>query len=877
MQFQNRRTVLWFLNAAVALAMSACDSDNGALRVRMADRQEPHVVSRFDLEGGLLKLEAADGVDRYVGALGEEAGIWGTTQGGLEAWAYPFKLLGGVTLDFSTDGGKHFRAADEMLQCQVAMPHAARMEYGDQAANMAMTLFVPRRLPGAALLLDINSASDLTAVMRFQVSLAPMLMAPGGQPRVTWDAPGHRLTACEPARKVELAIWSPAAVGHDSVDGREEIHLHIPAGSAKKGYVPILIAAGLPEGTAAEEVISAMRSNMANLFSEAISHYRHVLENAPAVASPDTVVNDALAWSVVSLDQLRVKNPFLGYGLVSGYSPSGAGTRPRYAWFFDEPTLTSWAYLRAGLPGHIKEAFEFLLRYQRADGKMVHEITQSLPYYPDYFEKYKYAYIHSSSGTYFLAACGNYYRQTGDIAFIRRHWPELRRMLDWCFTSVDPDDGLLRIGEKEWGSSESSFAVGKDTQMEGMWLCALRQMAYLAAAMNDTAVEERCAAAARRAGRSTEATFWDENEGAYVWGVDRAGRPLRSLVPHHSVSVWMESLRGDRVSRMLRRMARGDCRTDWGVRSLAASDTRYDAEGYQTGSVWPVWNAGLIIGDYRHGRTHDAFRNFMAMAQLRTLAALGPMPEVLSGQQCRLLHEAVPHQMFSETAVQNAFYEGLLGLDVDVPARTLRLSPCLPATWDKLSVENIPAGDARLDLRIKRFESTFEMVLDLRSPEVFTVELRPPLPAGCSVGGVLLDGTPAEYQTEVTDSSVIVKTAIAKCRGRHTLTIAFGGGLDFTVEDHPLQWGQGNRNLRLVDAAFRDNTWLLDVEGLPNTVYPVVFHTDRLPGTMVGARLLKAGENCVKVGLVNPPDAAAAFDGYVKWQARITWPPTHEF
>jgi len=44
---------------------------------------------------------------------------------------------------------------------------------------------------------------------------------------------------------------------------------------------------------------------------------------------------------------------------------------------------------------------------------------------------------------------------------------------------MDPDDGILQVAPKDWGSSESSFAVGKDTQMAGMWIVALREMAYL--------------------------------------------------------------------------------------------------------------------------------------------------------------------------------------------------------------------------------------------------------------------------------------------------------------------------------------------------------------------------------------------------------------
>ena len=573
----------------------------------------------------------------------------------------------------------------------------------------------------------------------------------------------------------------------------------------------------------------------------------------------------------MSLDQLRVKNPFLGYGLISGIAPSGDSTKPGFAWFFDEPTLTSWAYLRAGLSSHITEAFEFLLRYQRDDGKMIHEITQSLPWYPDYFNKYRYAYIHASSGTYFLAACGNYYRQTGDMEFIRRNWTGLCKMLEWCKSALDEEDGLLRIGEKEWGSSESSFAVGKDTQMEGMWLCAIREMAYLAKAVKDDKLAKECSEMAEKASRSIEDKFWDDEMSSYLWGLDRADRPLRSLVPHHSVSVWMKTLRADRTEKMLERMARSDFRTDWGVRSLSAGEERYNPQGYQTGTVWPVWNAGVIIGDYRHNRQIDAFRNFLAMTRVRTLESLGPMPEVLNGENCKFFAHTVPHQMFAETAVQNAFYEGLLGLEIDVPAGYIELSPRLPSSWKDLAVTNMPIGSSRLDLQIENRDGRYRLTFEIRGEKAYSVHLRPLLPAGCRFESVQYDKENAKANTIVIASGTIVDFSTSQCLGKHTLAIEYKGGYDFVCEDPPLRLGDPSCNLRLIKIVFRENTWNLLVEGLPEKVYPLTFRTNKKPTSIIGGKLLESMDGKTRIGLISPDESEEAYGDFVRWQAKVEW------
>jgi glycogen debranching enzyme len=147
----------------------------------------------------------------------------------------------------------------------------------------------------------------------------------------------------------------------------------------------------------------------------------------------------------------------------------------------------------------IREALRFLQRFQRKDGKTVHEIVQSLPYWTNYFQEFLYAYLHSDGPVYYLFAYGDYYRATGDLDFIRAEWPRIRKTLEWCFKAMDPADGLIRIEPGDWGSAESSREVWKDTQLQGMWVRALREVERLARALGEDALAERCQQAARQA------------------------------------------------------------------------------------------------------------------------------------------------------------------------------------------------------------------------------------------------------------------------------------------------------------------------------------------------------------------------------------------
>jgi len=115
---------------------------------------------------------------------------------------------------------------------------------------------------------------------------------------------------------------------------------------------------------------------------------------------------------------------------------------------------------------------------------------------------------------------------------------------------------------------------------------------------------------------------------------------------------------------------------------------------------------------------------------LRMLNGLGAMPESLSGSYYRLLDNGVPHQMFSELTAMPGLVEGVLGLDLDVPGRILRLAPHLPPAWPDVAVSQFPNGNGRLNIQLHQEPGRLSAMVGSAGAEDTELMFSPALPAG---------------------------------------------------------------------------------------------------------------------------------------------------
>ena len=816
----------------------------------------------------LPTLSAVGRTDRQVEALGTRAGIWGSLDQGLEAWVYPFKAFGGLEWGLIDGDGEFTRLRGYFKRHRVS-PCASHLEFRGDDWQVAITLMVPRGEPGGWFRFHSSVPSDVALAVRLHPDVVPMHREAAGRLSSQGDSVHGTMSHIRSEFGATLGFASNEGLAtFDRLDSGA-LQVRWDRSAAESGA--LFFALADDTGGDVGERLRHLMSDQDRLIEVSEQYFSDLIDQLPVVETPDPEVNRALLWAGISLDQLRVQNPDLGWGLVSGYSGSGDSTRPKYAWYFEEPTLTSWAYHRLGLSSYIREVLEFLSRYQRPDGKTVHEVTPSLRYWPAFLEEFPYAYMHTDGPVYYLAAYGHYLRSTGDLAFIQDHRQIIRRIFEWCLSRVDPADGLIMVDRGDWGSAESSTEIVKDTQLEAMWLRALNEVVDLGRALGEPVWVSEAQSLSERVRHAIETQFWDESTGYYIWGMNRAGEPVTSLVPHHAVGFWLSDLRSDRVSSALRVLAGSEFMTDWGARSLALGDPRYDERSYQSGSVWPVWNGGVLISDFQRGRSVRGFRNWRAMVTARFETALGPMPEVFHGDRLELLPDAVPHQMFSEVGIVNGFYDGLLGLAVDVPGRKLTLAPRLPLEWDSVRVSRIPFGDEVFDLEVLREDEGLVVRLDgqVRSP--ISLVLKPEIAGDALVRTVEdRDGAPY-FQIQREDA---IKRVVIERRwggGEYELKIIHSKGHEFTPEWRRLRLGESSQNLRLIDYRVRGSWWEGEIEGRPGVGYRLRFSCDRAPSVIEGGALERIGGGRCVIKTMARPEGAVNRAGYARWPIRIKW------
>jgi hypothetical protein len=840
----------------------------------------PVGIPKFELTPGALVISERASPHRFINAVGEKSGLWGFENGQLEGWAYPLKIFHEFELDFQLDGSPRIYSGRDILSGARISPQMVQLQYSAEMFTVNEILFAPRSTPGFAVLLDVNAPRALRIYVRFKPDLN--LMWPGGlgAQTYTWDEAHRWLEVAEPTNQFSALIGSPfaqssTAVGYhaylSSENPFEQLDLNVAPQEAKQNYIPILGAAGIQGTCDAQTTYNELLNRLPLLYAQSLRHYEELDSQGPQFVTSDPKVNESLRWSRVALDQLRICNPYVGCSYVSGYGPSGTGTRPMYAWYFDEPTVTSWAFLDAGGAASLEEAFRFLEKYQRKDGAMPHEISQSATLV-EWFDKYPYPYIHPDSSLWYLIAMGHFYRFTGNEEFVKQSWPHILGAYRYCLSIMDPADGLLVIPKEGWGSMELT-GFSKDSAMAGEWVAALRAMRDLARMAGDSALSGESSQREEKAAASLEREFWNTQLDYYDYGLLTSGEPVTYLNPAVGWSAWLESLPRNRAQTVLEKLSTASFLADWGQRNMSLDDPRYTEGSYHIGSAWPFATAGPMLAQFKYGDTVQSFLTWQAMLALRDFDAPGNMPEVLTGNFYRLLDDAVPHQMFSEITAIPGLVDGILGLDLDVPNRALKWIPRLPPSWPTAALQGFPYGQDKMDFALRQSSGLLTASIRPTRSQAISLQFSPALPMGSTVLSVKQDGKPVHYQVDdkASDLHVLVNTSFSAAT---QIEVQFRPGVALEAERLPLLEGDISRNMRILRTRCTDGQIEMTVEGRPGQIYEVRAYTPLKLTAEGGVTSIKDRGTYKAIELVPPADSRLVDKaGYVRWQVSVRAEP----
>jgi glycogen debranching enzyme len=800
----------------------------------------------------------------FLCAVGKRAAIFGNESGRLEAWVYPLKLFRNFSATFRTAEGEF--KAESMVRTVVARPESTTLVFSGNTFRVKETFFVPVDEPGALIRFEVETESPLEIVVALRPDLQLEWPAGLGATYGSWDANLHAFSFGEESKKFVGLVGSPSGVVQSqefdtnyASSTTDALELGV---TAKGRATKLVVIAGSVTGAAdAEKTYRKLLEHGAELQSDSAKYYADYLKRTVNLTLPDAQLQKAYDWSRVSVVQGLVTNPYLGTGLVAGYRTSGETQRPGFAWFFGRDSLwTSFALNSAGDFATTREALTFLIQFQRADGKIPHEIAQTASLV-DWFKNFPYGFASADATPLFVIAMDDYVRSSGDVAFAKEHWDNVWRAYQFLRSTYEggfPKNFGIGHG---WIEGGPLLPIKSELYQSGLAVEALRSLAELAKWTGKDADARAIGEESAKQKAKLNEAYWSVEKKSYAFALDQSGNRVDEQSVLATVPMWFGLLDEDKSKSMIEQLAGRDHATDWGMRIVSPRYKSYSAGGYHYGSVWPLFTGWAAVAEYRYHQPNAGLQNLRANALLALEGSPGHTTEVLSGDYYQPLVTSSPHQIWSAAMVVSPLLRGLLGLLVDAARQTITLAPSLPADWLNFEVGNVQAGSTKADFRFKR--SAEEMVLEVyrAGSGVCEIVFQPELSLRAEVQSVELNGRPLPFKLETNGSDQHLMTRFKAYGGPSTLRVRLRGDFAVSYTSRLPELASGSEGLRIVSEAWSEGRDVLtaELEGSGGKSYELaMFNASQISG-VEGGTLAKAGDGTETLAVTLPgADAAVA-------------------
>jgi glycogen debranching enzyme len=359
-------------------------------------------------------------------------------------------------------------------------------------------------------------------------------------------------------------------------------------------------------------------------------------------------------------------------------------------------------------------------------GKILHELREgemaNLGEVP--FGRY---YGSVDSTPLFLMLAARYFEATGDRALVESLWPHFIAALDWMDTWGDLDgDGFLEYGRRSkhglvqqgWKDSSDSVFHHDGTLAEGpVALCEVQGYAYaarlgmanVARALGHAALaadlEQRAATLRRR----FDDAFWCDDIGTYALALDGHKRPCRVKTSNAGHALYTGIALPHRADRLAGVLLSSELFSGWGIRTVAASEQRYNPMAYHNGSIWPHDNAIVAAGLASYGHVDAAARVLSGLFDATLFVDLHRLPELFCGFERRpsqgpTLYPVACSPQAWASAAPFMLLKSILRVRARASERRVTFEhPVLPDYLDDVWVKALRVGDATVDLRLHRY------------------------------------------------------------------------------------------------------------------------------------------------------------------------------
>jgi glycogen debranching enzyme len=343
---------------------------------------------------------------------------------------------------------------------------------------------------------------------------------------------------------------------------------------------------------------------------------------------------------------------------------------------------------------------------------------------------------------------GEYFQRTGDYALIEQIWPAIERALGWIRDYGDRDgDGFVEYLSKGtkglvnqgWKDSLDSVFHRDGTIAEGpIALCevqgyvyaAKRSAARLAAILRKDALATTLAIEAEELRERFEEAFWCEDLSTYALALDGHKRLCRVRNSNAGHALFAGIASPERAVRTAATLLDDDSFSGWGIRTIPASEVRYNPMSYHNGSVWPHDNALIAAGLARYDLKAEALTILRGLFDSTLSLEIQRLPELFcgfarrSGEGPTLYPVACAPQAWATTSVF-LLLQVCLGLTIDGPNRRISfLRPALPEFLQEIRIFNLAIDGGSVDILLRRDPEDVAIHVLRRSGDIEILSIR---------------------------------------------------------------------------------------------------------------------------------------------------------
>jgi glycogen debranching enzyme len=854
-----------------------------ATTTQAQDGKDKSLLRKFALKESGLTLERRTQPGTFFNVVGHKSAALGYENRALEAWVYPLKILDNFECLFTIEGYPlPFRGPDIAVLINTR-PEATVLTYSHAAFTVRQIIYAPVDEPGIIMLLDVQSVLPMTVTLSFRPRLK--LAWPAGLQTgdLKWEEDMHAYFITEESKRFVGVIGSPAARDVSVMPYQEEprdvpvqFSVEASAEALKSHFIPIVITGGVEGKDKVKATYQHLLASVQTLYEKNVAYYQRLQSETTSINTPDERLNKAFQWAKVGTDKGVATNPFLGTGLVAGYRTSGESERPGFAWFFGRDAL--WSSLAINSYGDFattRTALEFLKKFQRADGKIPHEISQSASLIP-WFTGYEFPWASADATVLYVIANYDYWRNSGDVDFLRKSWDSIVKAYRFSAATDTDRNRLIENSKKTkfghgWVEDGGLYPPHEEIYMQGLWIEASRNLAEMARIMDKDGLAKTALSNAEQTRTAMEQSYWLGNQGFYAFatkrppdeppkadpGPNRARRLARmqelakaSIIDEDTVlpavPLWWRTMREDRAQSQLDHLGSAFMATDWGTRIISNQSKLYDPLSYHNGSVWPLFTGWASMAAYAYGRPHVGYQALMANALLTYTSSLGYVTELLSGDFNQPFGRSSHHQIWSEAMVVTPVMRGLLGIEVSAGGKKLRFAPQLPANWDHVEARKVAVGQSKYDLTLQRIAGRLTINVTHSGPrlasEPATLELtlEPSFPLDARVRAVEVQGRNAEFQTSRMGDRLRALVNFEMRDQSVEIVFVYDEGSDVYVKPEIPAPGAESQGLRVLRSSAQDNGLRLVLEGRSGRTYSLFV---RSPHQLAETTGVKVGRN----------------------------------